>query len=161
VESRLASTPAEDLTALQWHTVRRGETLQAIANKLRVRRTDLAEANYLSAKTRVQPGQKLVIPRAPTTLLAARTDRSEPVVVHARSVTPTTTASGPATADAGEPSKVTYNVKRGDTLSSIARFFRTSVSSLRSWNGLKSDRLTPGDRLTVYTNRNAARSPRP
>jgi membrane-bound lytic murein transglycosylase D len=161
VASRLATTPAEDLTALQWHTVRRGETLQAIANKLRVRRTDLAEANYLSAKARVQPGQKLVIPRAPTTLLAARTERSEPVFIQARPVTPTTTASGPATADAGEPSKVTYKVKRGDTLSSIARFFRTSVSSLRSWNRLKSDRLTPGDRLTVYTNRNAARSPRP
>jgi membrane-bound lytic murein transglycosylase D len=162
VEQRLATAPPEDLTALQWHTVRRGETLQAIANKLRVRRTDLAEANYLSAKARVQPGQKLVIPRAPTTLLAARTDRSEPVVVQARPVIPTSAAASvPATADAGGSVKVTYRVKRGDTLSSIARFFRTSVAALRSWNRLKSDRLTPGDRLTVYTSRISARSPRP
>jgi membrane-bound lytic murein transglycosylase D len=162
VEQRLATSPPEDLTALQWHTVRRGETLQAIANKLKVRRADLLEANYLSAKARVQPGQKLVIPRAPTTLLAARPDRSESVVVHARPVVPTsTTASVPATADLGESSKVTYKVKRGDTLSSIAKFFRTNVAALRSWNRLKSDRLTPGDRLTVYTTRNSARSPRP
>jgi len=162
VEQVLATAPPEDLTSLQWHTVRRGETLQAIANKLRVRRTDLAEANYLSAKARVQPGQKLVIPRAPTILLAARTDRSEPVLAPGRSVTPTSAAASvPATADAGEPAKVIYRVKRGDTLSSIAKFFRTTVAALRSWNRLTSDRLTPGDRLTVYTNRNAARTPRP
>jgi LysM repeat protein len=47
-------------------------------------------------------------------------------------------------------------VKRGDTLSSIARVFRTTVASLRSWNKLKSDRLQPGDRLTVYTTRTSA-----
>jgi membrane-bound lytic murein transglycosylase D len=162
VEQVLATAPPEDLTSLQWHTVRRGETLQAIANKLRVRRTDLAEANYLSAKARVQPGQNLVIPRAPTILLAARTDRSEPVLAPGRSVTPTSpAASVPAAADAGEPAKVIYRVKRGDTLSSIAKFFRTTVAALRSWNRLTSDRLTPGDRLTVYTSRSSARSPRP
>ena len=48
---------------------------------------------------------------------------------------------------------MTYRVKRGDTLSSIARSFHTTVASLRSWNRLKSDRLMPGDRLTVYTTR--------
>jgi membrane-bound lytic murein transglycosylase D len=162
VQQRMAAAPPEELTALQWHTVRRGETLQAIANKLRVRRTDLAEANYLSAKAQVRPGQKLIIPRAPTTLLAARTDRSEPVVADARPVIPASaTRSVPPLVEAGESARVTYHVKRGDTLSSIARLFRTSVAALRSWNRLKSDRLTPGDRLTVYTNRAPARSPRP
>jgi LysM repeat protein len=41
-------------------------------------------------------------------------------------------------------------VKRGDTLTSIARQFETSVQSLRSWNKLTGDRIKTGARLTVY-----------
>jgi len=157
VEQRLAELPAEEFTALQWHTVRKGETLQSVANKLKVRRADLAEANYLSARARLKPGQRLVIPRAPTTLLAAQADRPEPVVGKARPAAPESTlAPAPTPQPSGELSRITYRVKRGDTLSSIARFFRTTVSSLRSWNALKSDRLMPGDRLTVYTARSAS-----
>jgi membrane-bound lytic murein transglycosylase D len=146
VEQRLAEVPPEEFTSLQWHTVRRGETLQSVANKLKVRRADLAEANYLNARARVRPGQRLVIPRAPTTLLAAAADRPEPLAPKTR----------PASADPAppsEPSRITYRVKPGDTLSSIARSYNTTVSRLRSWNKLKSDRLMPGDRLTVYTTR--------
>jgi membrane-bound lytic murein transglycosylase D len=154
VEQRLAESPADEFTSLQWHTVRRGDTLQSVANKLKVRRTDLAEANYLSTKARVTPGQRLVIPRAPTTLLAARADRPEPVVAKSRPASPSSTlAAAPTAKPSGDLSRVTYRVKRGDTLSSIARFFRTTVASLRSWNALRSDRLTPGDKLTVYTSR--------
>jgi membrane-bound lytic murein transglycosylase D len=160
VEQRLAELPAEEFTALQWHTVRKGETLQSVANKLRVRRTDLAEANYLSTRARVKPGQRLVIPRAPTTLLAAKADRPDPA---AGTVPPAVSEPAPASSPAVVPvskpaaeaelTRIMYRVKRGDTLSSIARFFRTSVAALRSWNRLKSDRLMPGDRLTVYTAR--------
>jgi len=154
VEQRLVELPAEEFTALQWHTVRKGETLQSVANKLKVRRTDLAEANYLSTKARVKPGERLIIPRAPTTLLAAQADRPEPVVSKARpAAQESTLASAPTGKPSGELNRITYRVKRGDTLSSIARFFRTSVASLRSWNRLSSDRLMPGDRLTVYTSR--------
>jgi membrane-bound lytic murein transglycosylase D len=157
VEQRLAELPAEEFTALNWHTVRKGETLQSVANKLKVRRADLAEANYLSAKARVKPGQRLVIPRAPTTLLAAQADRPEPAVAKARLAAPAPTlASAPAAKPSGDLERITYRVKRGDTLSSIARVFQTSVASLRTWNGLKHDRLVPGDKLTVYTKRSAS-----
>ena len=156
IEARLAEMPTEEITALQWHTVRKGETLQSVANKLKVRRADLAEANYLSARAKVKPGQRLVIPRAPATLLAAQTDRPEPVVAKARPAADATLAAAPTARPSGDLNRVTYRVKRGDTLSSIARVFRTTVASLRSWNKLKSDRLQPGDRLTVYTTRTSA-----
>jgi membrane-bound lytic murein transglycosylase D len=157
VQQRLAELQPEEVTSLQWHTVRRGETLQSVANKLKVRRTYLAEANYLKPTARLQPGQRLVIPREPTTLLAAGPDRPEPVVAPARpAAAASTLASAPTANPSGELNRITYRVKRGDTLSSIARFFRTTVASLRKWNGLRSDRLTPGDRLTVYTTRTSA-----
>ena len=44
--------------------------------------------------------------------------------------------------------------KRGDTLTSIARLFSTSVSALKQWNRLRSNRISPGQRLTVYTSSN-------
>jgi N-acetylmuramoyl-L-alanine amidase len=40
-------------------------------------------------------------------------------------------------------------VKRGETLSSIARLYRTSVASLRQANRLKNDAIRAGQRLTV------------
>jgi LysM repeat protein len=137
--------------------VKRGETLQSVANKLKVRRTDLAEANFLSSKTKLKPGQRLVIPRASTTLLAAG---SGSAAAAAAPGTPSSASAGPPAPAQGAPvesTRVTYRVKRGDTLSSIARQFGTSVSALRTWNGLRTDRLMPGDRLTVYTNRTTSR----
>jgi LysM repeat protein len=47
--------------------------------------------------------------------------------------------------------KVIYEVRQGDTLASIARLFKTTVVSMRTWNPrVPADRLKPGDRLTVY-----------
>jgi membrane-bound lytic murein transglycosylase D len=44
-----------------------------------------------------------------------------------------------------------YRVKQGDTLSSIARLYRTTVASLKTWNRLRSNSLQVGQRLTIFT----------
>ncbi|HHT48199.1 MAG TPA: LysM peptidoglycan-binding domain-containing protein [Firmicutes bacterium] len=43
----------------------------------------------------------------------------------------------------------TYTVKRGDTLYRVARRVGVSLSQLRSWNGLWTDHLRVGQRLTI------------
>ena len=140
------------------HRESRGETLTTIARKLRVSRTDLAEANYLSAQDARPPGQKLIVPRPPTTLhggAAGSADaraRDAPLVARASLIS---TANG--SDDQGEQleaARRTYRVKRGDTLSSIARLFSTTVSALKQWNRLRSNHISPGQRLTVYTSSN-------
>jgi membrane-bound lytic murein transglycosylase D len=146
--ARLASAPTSELGALNWYTVKRGETLSAVARKLRVNRVDLAEANHLSISSRIRPGQDLIIPRAPATLLAAHADRPAPATVASRAI------GGPAAVAAavgstGDNRPVTYRVKRGDTLFSIAKLFDTTVAKLRSLNRLTSNRIAVGDRLTV------------
>ena len=62
---------------MQWHTVKKGETLATIAKKLRVNRTDLAEANYLKVNSRVAIGKKLVIPRMPSSALLAQASSAD------------------------------------------------------------------------------------
>jgi membrane-bound lytic murein transglycosylase D len=43
-----------------------------------------------------------------------------------------------------------YRVKRGDTLASIARAFKTTVESLQTWNRIPGTQIRAGERLTVY-----------
>lgn len=150
VGTQLAAAAPDDLVAFQYHTVKKNESLTSIANKLRVRRTDLAEANYLTTRSRVKPGDRLVIPRASTIVLASRTD-ARPAAVAA--VSDPAPRPAPASSASGERVKTTYRVRKGDTLSSIAKAHGTTVNALRELNRLKSTRLMPGDRLTVYARR--------
>ncbi len=149
LQVKLAEAAPEELTTLQWYTVKRGESLTSIANKLVVRRADLAEANYLTLKSAVAPGRKLVVPRAPTALLAAQPARPAAGTDARPAVATSQAAPSESVASSGEPQPTTYVVKRGDTLFSIAATFRTTVESLKSLNRLRGDLIAPGDKLTV------------
>ena len=157
--ARLAETPAENLNAFQWHSVKRGETLLSIARKLKVRQADLAEANSLTLRSPVQVGQQLIIPRAPTTLLAAQPDNPAPETEIAAArpvVTPKEVLAEPT--DSDEPQRIVHRVKRGDTLLSIARLYNTTIASLKSWNTrlIRGDnQINVGDRLTIFASRSA------
>jgi membrane-bound lytic murein transglycosylase D len=147
IEERLAALPAGELASLKWYTVKKGDTLASIARRLRVNRGELSDANHLTAKARVRPGQNLIIPVEPTLLLAGPAQRPAPLAESRAVVSAERMGQGPRTE---QPTKLVYQVKRGDTLSSIARLFRTSVQSLRLWNRIGTDRLTPGAKLTIY-----------
>ena len=43
-----------------------------------------------------------------------------------------------------------YRIRRGDTLSTIARRFSVTVEEIRRWNQMSSDRIVAGERLTIY-----------
>lgn len=47
-------------------------------------------------------------------------------------------------------SKIRYRVRSGDYLGKIARKYGVRVSQLKRWNGLRSNNLRVGQRLTVY-----------
>jgi membrane-bound lytic murein transglycosylase D len=146
--ARLQESTAVDVASLKFYTVKSGDTLPLIARKLNVSRADLAEANYLKPTSRVTAGQKLMVPAEATVLMAARTDRRVPVAEARQTVA----ESGQlASSTSTNRVKAFYNVKRGDTLASIAKYFQTTVASLKTWNPkLLSDRVAAGQRLTVY-----------
>ena len=155
LKTRLASSSTSELAALNWYRVKSGESLATIARKLRVSRSDLAEANSLSMKSRVRAGQELIIPRAPTSLMASRVEREPAAATASRGTTSPSAKSSSATstradaASAVDEARVVYRVKRGDTLSSIARDFDTTVAAIKTSNRLRSNRISIGDRLTI------------
>lgn len=147
--ARLAAAGPDDLATLNWHIVKRGESLTTIARKLKVNRTELAQANGLSTNARVRIGQKLVVPRVPATLLATRTERAAPAVAASRPVSGTGSVPDAVRASNARPAPTYYRVKRGDTLSKIARLFNTSVEKIKTWNSLRSNTITVGTRLVI------------
>lgn len=108
------------------YTVRKGDTLAEIADRMNVTIEAVAKANGLKKPYRLQPGQKLKNPKA-AQAAPARKPRSE------------SGASGG-----------TYTVKSGDTLFAIAQRNGTTVDALRAANGMgRSTALVPGRKLKL------------
>lgn len=113
------------------YTVRKGESLSAIAARNRMSWKELAAYNYITDPNKVRVGQVILIPAK---------GEAAPVASPVRNVTP------PATPAA---SGSTYVVQSGDSLSVIAQRNGTSVAALKSANGLSSDRLLVGQILKL------------
>jgi LysM repeat protein len=121
------------------HRVKAGETLIGIAKTYGLAADELAKANKLSKKNAIITGQELTIPTPakPATGTAKRDEKSR--------------ASKPeGTPKADAPSQRSHVVKKGDSLSHIARRYGVSVEALSKANGLSSKKkIFPGQRLTI------------
>ena len=155
VRAHLAMASPDALAPLNWHTVKKGETLATIAKKLKVNRTDLAEANDIRMTAKLASGQRLIIPRAPALLMASSPDNPPPPTETRSTAAVVAVNNRAPEARATTPAPLTYRVKRGDTLFSIARVYRTTVASLKTWNRLRTNSIQVGQRLTIFTDRGA------
>ncbi len=153
IMAAIATAEPDDLASFNRYTVKKGETISTIAKKLKVSRTDLAEANYLTTRATLEAGRQLISPRAPTTILAARTETPVPVAesrsvdaVVASNVRPPVVQNESAAATV---SRVTHRVKRGETLFSIAKLYETTVAAVKQANRLTGSAIQAGQRLTI------------
>jgi len=126
------------------YTAKRGDRLDRIASKFGMSVASLCEANSLTSRSRVKPGQALLVQNhnVPTHALvqtAVLAPVQEEKIIRA-SYAPDTDVRHAATV---------YAVRRGDTLFSIAKHFGTSVEALKAQNGLGSAALSLGQRLTL------------
>jgi len=115
-----------DLTSWKKYPAKKGERVDEIARTFNVSLTSLRRANDLNRSARTLPVDTvLIIPGATTDVAVA-----------------TAGFSGAQTSKA-------YRVRKGDTLSGIARQFGTRVSTLRELNGIKGSKLRVGQQLQV------------
>ena len=119
----------------QTHEVRRGESLWSISQAFGVGVRELAVWNAMAPGDVLSVGRQLVI----------WSDRANVASTSVRRISPTMPAS------TERIRRISYVVRRGDSLSRISDRFRISVAELLQWNEISVDQyLQPGQRLVMY-----------
>ncbi len=116
------------------HKVKKGEGLQAIANSYGVSVKQIMAENSLKNQ-RIKAGQTLSI----------RTETSQKSTSNIKEKSSTIAPQGNKKVN----NKLTYTVKRGDTLHSIAGKFDVSVTDLRRWNKKADSNIQSGNKLNI------------
>jgi LysM repeat protein len=115
------------------HVVVPGDTFYGLAKQYGVTADAIAKANPNADPNRLRPKQRLVIPPP---------------------------ASAPSVTREALPAGVEiYEVKRGDTLSGIARTHSTTMLAIRELNGMTTDRIYAGQKLKLPPKTNAVTTP--
>lgn len=126
-------------------TLAPGDTVGVISRRYGVPVAAILEANGLSGRSAVTPGQHLVIPR----YNYAQDPASPPAPTSRLSDAPVATSGPPATRPASTSAAV-HTVAPGDTLAGVARQYGVSPIELASVNNLAPQaRLRIGDQLML------------
>lgn len=107
------------------YTVRKGDNLGKIAAKHGITVDQLKELNNLTDNN-IMVGQSIVVPG----------DGEQ-------------AATKPAKAEREKPRTTTHTVRSGETLGAIAEKYGTTVSAIKRASGIKSDRISIGQKLTI------------
>uniref|UniRef100_T1H9I8 LysM domain-containing protein n=2 Tax=cellular organisms TaxID=131567 RepID=T1H9I8_RHOPR len=112
------------LSANTEYKVRSGDTLSGIAAKLKVSAQDLRKWNNLASANALKVGQSLQV------------------------------VSASAGSKKGNSNSITYQVRKGDSLASIAKRHGVDIADVMRWNSVinKKANIKPGDRLTLFVN---------
>ncbi len=117
------------------YRIRPGDNLGAIAERFGVTAADLRTWNKMRG-SRIAAGDFLIV-RPPSSTSTRSAAASAP-------------SSSPSPSTSSSPSGGTsYTVRSGDNLSVIADRHGVSVDDLRAWNGLRSTRLSVGQKLAI------------
>jgi membrane-bound lytic murein transglycosylase D len=144
---------AKQRTYWRSYKIRKGDSLSKIARKFSVTQSAIRDASGLSAKAKLRAGQTLKIPPAGeggSVVEVALDESSQGTLKSPEAAVKKSTSSAKKSTTAAKSNFRTHKVRSGQTLSSIAKIYRVSISELRSVNGLgASSHLSIGQRLRV------------
>lgn len=133
--NRRASKAASGRGTRTEHIVRDGDTLWDISRLHGVSYRKLAAWNSMTPSDPLRPGRTLVI-------WSKKADHGNGSA---------DAGAGAGDADSNGRQRLSYQVRKGDSLWLISRKFKVAINDLKSWNSLDQDRLLkPGQQLTVY-----------
>jgi membrane-bound lytic murein transglycosylase D len=152
-----ASLPAVNLTVQ--HRVRRGETLQNIADQYHVSAEQIARANHISHAHPLKRGATITVPASFRAPAAAELEKNDPR--GSTAYVPSREFKTPASinAESDAEGRVTHVVHKGETLASIADQYGITVADIRRWNKITGNSVRRGTRLKIRTGDAAVTSP--
>jgi membrane-bound lytic murein transglycosylase D len=140
------------------YTVKRGDTIGHIAEWYSVRASDLRNWNNIGYGSAIHAGEELVV-----WVEASKAERlkrvndmsfSEKQDLARKEVG----TNGDVVASNGSTREsdngrgwIQYTVQPGDALERIAKVFGVSVNDLRTWNGLKGNKIVAGQSIEIYS----------
>ncbi|MGH8248591.1 MAG: transglycosylase SLT domain-containing protein, partial [Gammaproteobacteria bacterium] len=122
---QVALIPEDKRVFWRWHRVGAGESLAEIARKYKTTGAAISEVNGLDTDQPLRAGSKIVIP-----VTSARDNGDVRTV------------------------RLSYRVRRGDTVEKVAARFGVDSSDVRAWNRISGNSLAAGRRLVIKTTRN-------
>jgi membrane-bound lytic murein transglycosylase D len=130
------------------HKVSRGESVGLIASKYSVTVRDIFSSNE-GLTTTIHPGQEIIIPVPQGSNIAI--SANNPSRARTASTGRSSTSSGTSSNVVAPPNsaRMTYTVKKGDTIGHIAEWFETDAFRIRGWNNTTNN-IRVGQRLTVF-----------
>ena len=118
------------------HVVKKGESLGSIARKYHVTVSKIKKWNHLKRET-IHVGQRLTIFRSGAPMAQVSKPKSS------------SSDSKSSNKASKSTSTKTHTVKKGETLSSVARKYGCTVNDLKKWNGLKNNKVKTGQKLKI------------
>ena len=124
------------------YRVRRGDSILRIARRFGVRSDDIILENEILRPDRLRIGQVLYIPTYGTTKRISSTRSASSRTASVRPVAPP---------DPKTHTRLTYRIRRGDTLERIGRRYRVSIAEIQAWNTLRDPGdILAGQRLVIW-----------
>ncbi len=147
--SQEQSAPQPPAATATTYTVQSGDTLSVIARRHGVSLSSVIQANNMTTEQahRLNIGQVLTIPTGASAPTAAAT----PVATPPPAAAPAPTAALPPVTTAG----TYYTVRQGDTLSTIARRYNTTIAKIMQANNMTAEqahRLSIGQKILLPRN---------
>jgi membrane-bound lytic murein transglycosylase D len=117
------------------YRLKANETLAEVAKRSGVAESQLRDANQIPPRYKLASGSAILIPRDET-----MDDDIAPAMLQ---------ASFTVVPESANLRRVTYRVRKGDTLYSVARRYNVAPADIKAWNQLRSESLFSGQRLTL------------
>ncbi len=153
-QRELSRLPVDQRVTWRQHGVQKGETLGGIARKYGVSVAMLKQTNKMGKSNLIHPGDRLLIPVGGGAAARRAPAEREPAQ---QQVAAASSAAGGVYAPPDGYKKVTYSVRRGDTLARIAKKLGVTLEHLLQVNNLaKRSLLRPGQRLIAWLPASAA-----
>jgi len=134
--ANLAAFESTGQPLASWTTYRLhpNETLEAVAKRVGLTEAQLREANRVPPRYRLVAGSTILIPRD-----ESMEDIGADSLAGTFAMVP----------ESGALRRVTYRVRRGDTLQSVAHRWGVQADDIVAWNGLHNSALFAGQRLSL------------